>query len=189
MLSQTDNSDTEHHGVLIVCKLIKPSKIIKSRRFNKLKELRVFVRLDIDTLCDSVNWFLFHKIVMNIFRCRISLEIRYISTKTRATSGISIKKTRTEIFCKMRNLQVIYIYEDDLQLGILKENCLLLKLYRKLRKMFLSPRRESNPQPSNLRWDALTIELPGLRWQKEGHDFKRDTCTAKQQSRYVSISY
>ena len=26
------------------------------------------------------------------------------------------------------------------------ENCLLLKLYRKLRKMFLSPRRESNPQ-------------------------------------------
>ena len=27
-----------------------------------------------------------------------------------------------------------YIYEDDLQLGKLKENCLLLKLYRKLRK-------------------------------------------------------
>ena len=27
--------------------------------------------------------------------------------------------------------------KDDLQLGILKENCLLLKLYRKLRKMFL----------------------------------------------------
>ena len=24
--------------------------------------------------------------------------------------------------------------------------------------MFLSPRRESNPQPSDLRWDALTIE-------------------------------
>ena len=40
-------------------------------------------------------------------------------------------------------------------------NCLLLKLNRKLRKMFLSPRRESNPQPSDLRWDALTIELPG----------------------------
>ena len=42
----------------------------------------------------------------------------------------------------------IYIYEVDLQLGKLKENCLLLKLYRKLRKMFLSPRRESNPQLS-----------------------------------------
>ena len=27
--------------------------------------------------------------------------------------------------------------KDDLQLGKLKENCLLLKLYRKLRKMFL----------------------------------------------------
>ena len=40
--------------------------------------------------------------------------------------------------------------KDDLQLGKLKENCLLLKLYRKLRKMFLSPRRESNPQPSDL---------------------------------------
>ena len=26
--------------------------------------------------------------------------------------------------------------KDDLQLGKLKENCLLLKLYRKLRKMF-----------------------------------------------------
>ena len=60
--------------------------------------------------------------------------------------------------------------KDDLQLGKLKENCLLLKLYRKLRKMFLNPRRESNPQPSDLRWDALTIELPGLRWQREGHD-------------------
>ena len=32
--------------------------------------------------------------------------------------------------------------KDDLQLGKLKENCLLLKLYHKLRKMFLSPRRE-----------------------------------------------
>ena len=30
-------------------------------------------------------------------------------------------------------------------------NCLLLKLYRKLRKMFLSPRWESNLQPSDLR--------------------------------------
>ena len=40
---------------------------------------------------------------------------------------------------------------------MLKENCLLLKLYRKLRKMFLSPRWESNLQPSDLRWDTLTI--------------------------------
>ena len=37
--------------------------------------------------------------------------------------------------------------KDDLQLGKLKENCLLLKLYCKLRK---SPRRESNPQPSDV---------------------------------------
>ena len=36
----------------------------------------------------------------------------------------------------------IYIYEDDLQLGKLEENCLLLKLYRKLRlrNIFLSLR-------------------------------------------------
>ena len=40
--------------------------------------------------------------------------------------------------------------KDDLQLGKLKENCLLLKLYRKLRKMFLSPRRESNPSGASL---------------------------------------
>ena len=33
-----------------------------------------------------------------------------------------------------------------------------------LRKWFLSPRRGSNPQPSDDRWDALTIELPRLRW-------------------------
>ena len=39
--------------------------------------------------------------------------------------------------------------------------------------MFLRPRRESNPQPSDLWWDALTIELPGLRWQREGHDMYR----------------
>ena len=45
-----------------------------------------------------------------------------------------------------------------------------LRLYRKLRKMFLSRRRESNPLPSDLWWDTLTIELPGLRWQREGHD-------------------
>ena len=46
----------------------------------------------------------------------------------------------------------------QLQLGELKENCSLLKLYRKLRKMFLSPRRESNPQPSDL-------------WRSEGCGF------------------
>ena len=62
--------------------------------------------------------------------------------------------------------------KDDLQLDKSKENCLLVKLYRKLRKMFLSPRRGSNPQTSDL-WDALTIELSGLRWQKEGHDMYR----------------
>ena len=48
----------------------------------------------------------------------------------------------------------------------------LLKFYRKLRKMFLSPRQESKAQPSDLRRDALTIELPGLRWQR-GYDVYR----------------
>ena len=62
-----------------------------------------------------------------------------------------------------------YIW-NDLQLDNLKVNCLLLKLYRKLRNMFLSPRPESNPQSSDLRWDALTIELPGLRWHREDYD-------------------
>ena len=43
----------------------------------------------------------------------------------------------------------------------LKINCLLSKLNRKLRKMFLSPYgRKSNLQPSDLWRDALTIELP-----------------------------
>ena len=83
-----------------------------------------------------------------------------------------------------------YIYiRNDLQLGNLRENCLLLKLYRKLRKRFLNPRLESNPQPSDLRRDALTIELPGLRWQREGYDvywFVRATYVLhKQQSRYL----
>ena len=75
----------------------------------------------------------------------------------------------------------------------LKENCLLVKLYRKLRKMFLSRRRESNTKPSGLWWDALTIELPGLRWRREDHDvyrFVRATHVLLiQQSRYVSISF
>ena len=43
-----------------------------------------------------------------------------------------------------------------MQLGNLKGNCLLLKLYRKLRKIFLGPGQESNPQPFDLRWDSLT---------------------------------
>ena len=29
---------------------------------------------------------------------------------------------------------------------------------------------ESNPESSDLRSDAVTIELPGLRWQREGYD-------------------
>ena len=49
-------------------------------------------------------------------------------------------------------------------------NCLLLKLNRKLRKMLLIPKRELNPKPSDLRWDALTIELPELRWQRQDYD-------------------
>ena len=53
------------------------------------------------------------------------------------------------------------MYEDGLQLGKLKEDCLLLKLYRKLRKMFLSPRRESNLQPSDLRWERPDQKVAG----------------------------
>ena len=41
---------------------------------------------------------------------------------------------------------------------------------RKFRKMFPSPIRELNPQSSDLRWEALTIELTGLRWQRECYD-------------------
>ena len=33
----------------------------------------------------------------------------------------------------------------------MKTVCSILKLYRKLRNIFLNPRRESNPQPSDLR--------------------------------------
>ena len=63
------------------------------------------------------------------------------------------------------------MYEDDLQLSELKENSLPLKLYRKLRKMFLSPRRESNPQPSDLRCPQpseqvhiVAFSLPSESW-------------------------
>ena len=59
----------------------------------------------------------------------------------------------------------------QLQLGKLKENCSLLKLYCKLRKMFLSPDGNrtrnlliSDPVRCS---DALTIELPGLRCHAE----------------------
>ena len=37
-----------------------------------------------------------------------------------------------------------------------------------LRKRFLSPKRGSNPQPSDDRCDALTIDLPRLRWWARG---------------------
>ena len=59
--------------------------------------------------------------------------------------------------------------------------------------MFLSLRQKSNPQPSDLRWDALTIELPELKWQREGYDvywFVRATYVLLiQQSRYVCMLY
>ena len=59
-------------------------------------------------------------------------------------------------------------------LRIRADRCKRLSLiYRKLRKMFLSPKRESiNPQPSQLWWDALTIDLSyhaGVRSQREGY--------------------
>ena len=50
----------------------------------------------------------------------------------------------------------IYMKMTQLQLGKLKENCSLLKLYRKLRKMFLSPRRESNPRNLLISGETLT---------------------------------
>ena len=39
----------------------------------------------------------------------------------------------------------IYIYEDDMQLGKLKENCLLLKLYRKTQKNVSEPQTGIEP--------------------------------------------
>ena len=41
---------------------------------------------------------------------------------------------------------------------------------------------------SDLRWDALTIELPGLRWQREGHDVYRFVCATHvlRTNRYTS---
>ena len=59
----------------------------------------------------------------------------------------------------------------------------LLKLFLQTQKMFLSPRRAYNPQPSDLQWDALTIELPGLRWQREGYDVYWFVCAT-----YVLLS-
>ena len=63
-----------------------------------------------------------------------------------------------------------FLYFEFGSLYNLLVNCLLLKLNRKLRKMFLSPRRESNPQPSDLRWDALTIRTNSiLNYQAANH--------------------
>ena len=61
------------------------------------------------------------------------------------------KKLKADIFKFGKHIMLYICMKDDLQLGKLMENCLLLKLYRKLRKMLLRPRRESNPQPSDLR--------------------------------------
>ena len=42
-------------------------------------------------------------------------------------------------------------------------------------KLFASQTQKTIPEPKNLQpsdflWDALTIELPRLRWQREGYD-------------------
>ena len=63
----------------------------------------------------------------------------------RATNVLPIQQSRYVCVSMSAYLFNRYI-RNDLQLGNLKVNCLLLKLYRKLRKIFLSPKRESNPQ-------------------------------------------
>ena len=59
-----------------------------------------------------------------------------------------LKKLLKLLRLTIYNFSISYFVIEILRF---KGNCLLLKLYRKLRKMFLSPRRESNPQPSDLR--------------------------------------
>ena len=71
-----------------------------------------------------------------------------------------------------------YIW-NDLQLGKLKVNCFLFKLNCKFRKMFLSPSPDGiESQPSDLRWDALTTEIPGL-LQRAGYGCSWRHRTAK----------
>ena len=56
----------------------------------------------------------------------------------------------------------IYIYEDVFQLGKLKESCLLLKLCRKPRKIFLSYRREFNPINAGTWESTITSHILGV---------------------------
>ena len=72
---------------------------------------------------------------------------QYADNYSKTTEAFQFYNQDFNMYCTC----ICICMKDDLQLGKLKENCLLLKLYRKLRKMFLSPRLESNPQPSDLR--------------------------------------
>ena len=56
----------------------------------------------------------------------------------------------------------VYLYEDDFQLGKLKENCLILKLCRKPRKIFLSSRREFNPINAGTWESTITSNILGV---------------------------
>ena len=62
------------------------------------------------------------------------------SIELRKQIKLSLPKREVSLSTLWRRIfsNIYSIYEDDLQLGKLMENCLLLKLYRKLRKMFLS---------------------------------------------------
>ena len=65
---------------------------------------------------------------------------------------------------------LIHIY-IRLQLGNLIVNRLQLKLYRKLRKIGFGAPNENRTRNLLISGEtALTIELPGLRWQREGYD-------------------
>ena len=55
-----------------------------------------------------------------------------------------------------------FLFEKCESLDISKEKRMIIKLFTQ--KTILSPRRGPNPQPSDDRWDALTIEPPWLRW-------------------------
>ena len=76
-------------------------------------------------------------------RCMCTGSYVNIRTAKSAASNMSVYLINEYIY--------IYMKMTQLQLGKLNENCSLLKLYRKLRKIFLSLRRESNPQSSDLR--------------------------------------
>ena len=111
---------------------------------------------------------------MEISIVRTRCRRRYFSVRGSVYLNSPIVTWYSRRVCIVRSTELIrdlMIYDVKFNDASFERKELLNELLTNVRqafsseKLFLSPRRGSNPQPSDDRWDALTIKLPRHRWR------------------------